>query len=78
MSTTNSERLSDLFEGLRKFARSFAIAPGGNRFVLGADWYLRLLDGTGKPLWRKEVASPGGRLDSKHPSGPPACCSGVG
>ena len=40
-------------------SRSIAIAPGGNRFVLGADWYLRVFDGTGKPLWSKEVAVPG-------------------
>ena len=33
--------------------------PRGDRFVLGTDWYLRVFDGTGKPLWPKEVAVPG-------------------
>jgi hypothetical protein len=42
-----------------EFSRSLAIAPGGDRFILGADWSLRFLDGTGKPLWPKEPAVPG-------------------
>ena len=38
-------------------ARSFAIAPDGQHFVLGADWYLRLFDRQGNERW--QVANPG-------------------
>ena len=38
-------------------ARSFAIAPDGQHFVLGADWYLRLYDRQGNERW--QVANPG-------------------
>lgn len=34
-------------------ARSVAIAPGGTRFLLGAEWSLRFFDRTGNELWRK-------------------------
>jgi hypothetical protein len=39
--------------GLRPFemARSLAIAPDKQRFVLGADWLLRAYDKDGKELW---------------------------
>jgi WD40 repeat protein len=37
-------------------SRTFAIAPRGDRFVLGTEWYLRVLDGAGEPLWPKAVA----------------------
>ena len=40
-------------------SRSIAIAPGGDRFVLGTEWYLRLLDGRESRSGRKEVAVPG-------------------
>ncbi|MBO0754855.1 MAG: caspase family protein, partial [Bradyrhizobiaceae bacterium] len=36
-------------------ARSVAIAPGGDRFVLGADWNMRAYGTDGKQLWRKPV-----------------------
>lgn len=38
-------------------ARSYAIAPDGQSFVLGADWYLRRFDLQGNELWR--VPNPG-------------------
>jgi WD40 repeat protein len=34
-------------------ARSVSIAPGSERFVLGADWAIRAYDQNGKQLWRK-------------------------
>jgi WD40 repeat protein len=40
-----------------EIARSLAIAPDGQRFVLGSTWYLRLFDRDGKVLW--EVDPPG-------------------
>ena len=41
--------------GLQEYerARSVAIAPGGDRFVLGTEWYIRAYDKNGKELWRK-------------------------
>jgi len=36
-----------------EYARSLAIAPDGRRFVLGADWNLRLFDASGKALWTR-------------------------
>ena len=36
-----------------EFARSVAIAPGADRFVLGADNYIRAYDKDGKKLWSK-------------------------
>ncbi|VFM95835.1 MAG: WD domain-containing protein, G-beta repeat-containing protein [Candidatus Kentron sp. G] len=36
-----------------EMSRSLAIAPDGERFVLGADWSLRLFDGQGRELWRR-------------------------
>lgn len=38
-------------------ARSFALAPDGQGFVLGADWYLRLFDRQGNERWN--VPNPG-------------------
>lgn len=38
-------------------ARSYAIAPDGQSFVLGADWYLRLFDRQGNARWT--VPNPG-------------------
>jgi tetratricopeptide (TPR) repeat protein/WD40 repeat protein len=37
-------------------SRSVAIAPGGDRFVLGTEWYLRAYDKDGKALWKKPVS----------------------
>jgi tetratricopeptide (TPR) repeat protein/WD40 repeat protein len=34
-------------------SRAVAVAPGGNRFVLGTEWLLRAYDKDGKELWRK-------------------------
>ncbi len=36
-------------------ARSLAIAPDGGRFLLGADWSLRLFERNGKQRWEKSV-----------------------
>uniref|UniRef100_UPI000B7F1AE7 caspase family protein n=1 Tax=Candidatus Entotheonella palauensis TaxID=93172 RepID=UPI000B7F1AE7 len=38
-----------------EFSRSLAIAPDGQRFLLGTEWYLRLFDRDGKVLWRVAV-----------------------
>ena len=38
-----------------EIARSVAIAPGGDRFVLGTEWFLRGYDRNGKELWRRPV-----------------------
>jgi WD40 repeat protein len=34
-------------------SRSVAVAPGGDRFALGADWNLRAFDRNGKKLWQR-------------------------
>jgi len=41
--------------GLEQYeiARSVAIAPGGDRFVLGTEWWIRAYDKDGKKLWGK-------------------------
>ena len=39
-------------------ARSVAIAPGGDRFVLGAEYLIRAYDKTGKELWSKPGPGP--------------------
>jgi WD40 repeat protein len=36
-------------------ARSLAIHPDGQRFVLGTEWYLRAFDAAGAPLWSGDV-----------------------
>ena len=36
-------------------SRSLAIAPDGERFLLGTSWYLRLFDGAGRELWQRAV-----------------------
>ncbi len=36
-------------------ARSLAIAPGGDSFILGADWSLRRFDATGSEIWNRPV-----------------------
>jgi len=36
-------------------ARSLAIAPDAQSFVLGTEWWLRRFDKNGKPLWQKPV-----------------------
>ena len=38
-----------------EISRSVAIAPGGDRFVLGTEWYLRAYSKEGNELWRKPV-----------------------
>lgn len=38
-------------------SRSLAIAPDGNRFLLGADWSLRLFDRKGKEIWNVSVST---------------------
>ena len=37
-------------------SRSLAIAPSGDRFLLGTEWCLRLFDGKGREIWN--VAAP--------------------
>jgi WD40 repeat protein len=36
-------------------ARSLAIAPNKQQFILGAEWSLRAYDNNGKPQWKREV-----------------------
>jgi hypothetical protein len=50
-----SSELSSLMNYER--SRSLAIAPSGDRFLLGADWSLRLFDGRGRQLWKVTVPS---------------------
>lgn len=38
-------------------ARSLAIAPDHTRFVIGADWSMRLFDRSGAQLWRANIPS---------------------
>jgi DNA-binding beta-propeller fold protein YncE len=38
-----------------EISRSLAVHPGGNRFVLGAEWSLCAFDAKGQPLWRRAV-----------------------
>jgi len=38
-----------------EIARSLAIHPDGDRFVLGTDWWLRAFDKTGAGLWQRSV-----------------------
>ncbi len=40
-------------------SRSLAIAPDGQRFVLGTDWWLRHFDRSGKPTWATPPPVPG-------------------
>ena len=42
-----------------EISRSLAIAPDASAFLLGADWYIRLFDRTGKEVWPKPVPAPG-------------------
>ena len=52
-------------------SRSLAIAPDGQRFVLGAEWTLRLFDRSGKELWPQPRPVPGGCLGSELQRGRP-------
>jgi WD40 repeat protein len=38
-----------------EISRSIAVVPGADRFVLGADWSLRLFDAKGEQIWQREV-----------------------
>jgi len=38
-------------------SRSLAISPDGKKFLLGADWYLRLFDKNGKEIWNVPAPS---------------------
>jgi len=40
-----------------EIARSLAVHPAGDRFVLGAEWSLRAFDANGTPLWTRPVPS---------------------
>lgn len=40
-----------------EFSRCLAIAPDNSRFLLGADWSLRLFDRSGKELWKMAIPS---------------------
>ena len=42
-----------------EFARSLAIAPGAQHFLLGADWSLRLFDDLGQEVWPVAPPVPG-------------------
>lgn len=50
--TLNGKRLS-----LKQYetSRSLAIAPDGERFLLGTEWWLRLFDRDGNQVWQKPV-----------------------
>jgi WD40 repeat protein len=52
----DSMDLTDLF-GSNEMSRSLAIAPDGQRFLLGTEWHLRLFDRDGAQHW--QVATPG-------------------
>jgi len=54
---TTEPRLNGKPLALNKYeiAHSVAIAPGGKRFLLGADWWLRLFDQKGPELWQQAV-----------------------
>jgi hypothetical protein len=56
---TTSPKLNDAPLSLKTYetSRSLAIAPGGQKFLLGTEWYLRLFDRGGDQLWR--VDAPG-------------------
>ncbi|HYN85162.1 MAG TPA: caspase family protein [Pyrinomonadaceae bacterium] len=41
-----------------EFSRALAIVPGAGAFLLGTEWYLRLFDRDGKPLWAMPVPAP--------------------
>jgi WD40 repeat protein len=41
-----------------ELSRSLAIAPDGQRFVLGADWSLRLFEADGTPRWMQPAPAP--------------------
>lgn len=42
--------------------RSLAVTPDASAFVLGSDWWLRMFDASGKPLWRRPVPGPALRV----------------
>jgi len=44
-----------------EISRSLAISPDGKKFLLGADWYLRLFDKEGNEIWN--VPAPGAAWD---------------
>jgi WD40 repeat protein len=44
---------------LDEISRSVALVPGTERFVLGAQWSLRLFDARGKEVWREPRPVPG-------------------
>jgi WD40 repeat protein len=46
-----------LFLTQYEFSRSLAIAPDKSKFLLGTEWYLRLFDINGQPIWRADVPS---------------------
>ena len=47
-----------------EISRSLAVHPDSNRFVLGADWWLRAFDAKGQPLWQRAVPGAVGRSTS--------------
>ena len=40
-----------------EISRSLAIHPNGDRFVLGADWFLQAIDAKGEQLWKRPAPS---------------------
>lgn len=54
---TTAPRLNGTPLALQQYetARSLAITPDGGRFLLGADWSLRLFDRQGAALWQQAV-----------------------
>jgi hypothetical protein len=41
-----------------EISRSLALVPGGQSFLLGAEWFLRHFSASGQPLWEKPAPGP--------------------
>jgi hypothetical protein len=54
---TTAPKLNGNKLDLQQYERSRAAAVQGGRLLLGADWYLRLLDKTGTQLWEQPAPS---------------------
>lgn len=54
---TTEPKLNDIKLHLEQYeiSRSLAIAPDGQRFLLGTEWFLRLFDRSGREQWRVPV-----------------------
>jgi len=68
--STTAPRLNGKSLALEQYetARSIAVEPGGTRFLLGAEWWLRFFDSKGAELWPPQ-AVPGIAWGVNIPSG---------